>query len=262
VTSVALGRLLTAVGLAALTAKRPGSVSFQVMSRGRIRQVYADGTDQGHVRGMVRAPAALGLPRSPGQGAGARVSLGHLLSPGQLSVIRLDASGRHAQSAVPLATGELDEDVEAFLERSDQVPTALRAEVLLDGEGGVVAAGGALAQLLPDGDPAALEALRARLAGDGLSRLVAAHADDPRALLHAVEPGAELVEAPAPLAWRCRCSRERAAASLRLFPAADLAEMIEAGTPFTVDCDLCGERYPFGVDELSRAFAELAKAEG
>jgi redox-regulated HSP33 family molecular chaperone len=47
-----------------------------------------------------------------------------------------------------------------------------------------------------------------------------------------------------------------------MFSGADLAEMIEAGAPITVDCDLCGTKYPLGVEDLARAFAELAKAEG
>src|SRR5207248_9036352 len=57
------------------------------------------------------------------------------------------------QGQVALVTGEVDEDVEAYLRSSEQVPAALGCEVILDEASRVRAAGGVLVQALPGGDP-------------------------------------------------------------------------------------------------------------
>lgn len=249
---------MTSVGLMALTSKRPGSTSFQVLSKGRTGQIYADATEAGHLRGMIRNRS---LAYPPLAGAAGRIEIAPLVMPGDISVIRQDARGDYAQSAVHLVSGELDLDVAAFALQSDQIPTVVAAEVLLDGEGKVTLAGGVFAQLHPDGDREELEALRRRIAGGALVELLRA-AKDSGALLEAVSPGAVIVEAPALLQWQCRCTYERVRSSLRLFTPADLAEIIEKDEPVVVDCDLCSRQYSVPVAEVVRAFQELVKAEG
>ena len=57
------------------------------------------------------------------------------------------------QGQIALVTGEVDEDIEAYLRTSEQVPSALGCDVLLDGSGRVAAAAGVLVQAMPGGDP-------------------------------------------------------------------------------------------------------------
>jgi molecular chaperone Hsp33 len=211
---------------------------------------------------MVRSPPGLGLPHLPGETRTGRHSIGHLVLPGELSVIRRNARDEYGQSACPLVNGEIDDDVEAQVRQSEQIPTVLRADVLFAPDRSLAVAGGAFVQMLPDGDPDRFGQLERALAGDGFARLLAAHPGDARALLAAIEPEAELVEQPMELVWKCRCSYERAAASLKMFQASELAEMIDENRPVSVDCDLCGAKYPVPVEEITRAFFELVKAEG
>jgi len=53
-----------------------------------------------------------------------------------------------------------------------------------------------------------------------------------------------------PLAFRCRCSRERAPASLTALSKEELEAMIAATSPRSVTCHMCGEDYAFQPDEL------------
>ena len=53
-----------------------------------------------------------------------------------------------------------------------------------------------------------------------------------------------------PARFECRCSRERAADSLKFFNPEERQEMIEAGGQEIV-CHWCGERYQLSPDEIA-----------
>lgn len=256
---VALGRLLTATGLVAVTSKREGTMTAQVTSKGRVRQLVADANEQGHLRGYAR-PADLAFPLTPQERATGRRLVGAAVRPGQLSVVRRSAKGEYGQSAVDAVSGEIDLDMQHYLEHSDQVPTVLAAEVLL-GEEGVEAAAGVLVQAMPDGDLAALDEVRARLANGGLAQMLK-QTDDPQALMALVMPDAEVVEVPTIFVWKCRCSYERVVRSLQMLSPIELAEMIESGAPAEVNCDFCGTEYSVPTPDLQGVFELIAKAKG
>jgi len=256
---VALGRLLTATGLVALTSKQEGTTTTQVTSTGRFRQLTVDANHDGHLRGYAK-PGDVAFPMTKAERERGRPALGASTLPGHLSVVRRNARGQYAQSAVELRSGEIDLDMQHYLEHSTQVPTALAAEVRLEGDA-VTLAGGVLVQAMPDGDLRRLDELREIIADGALLRLLEAH-PDPQDLLRALQPDAEVVEIPVIMQWRCRCSHERVVRSLQLLEPLELAEMIEAEAPVEVSCDFCATKYSVSVDEMRGVFEILAKAKG
>jgi molecular chaperone Hsp33 len=258
--AVALGRLLAGTALLAITGKHEGSTSVQILSKSRIGQIYADCTDDGDARGMARNPD-LAFPVGEAERASGRRSLHLAVHPGRISVVRRVASGEYAQSSTQLVTGEIDEDIESYVVHSDQIPTVVACDVVLGEEDAVVAAGGVLVRTMPDGDRDELGRVADRLRGGALARALEASPSAER-LLELAAPGAEVVDAPSPLRYRCRCSRERVLASLRMFPVEDLASMVGDAKPVEVNCDLCGRKYPVQPEDLLRAFEDLIKAEG
>jgi len=254
---VALGRLLTGTALLATTGKKQGSTSVQILSRARIGSIYADCTDSGAVRGMTKVPH-LAFPLTQVERETMRRILAPAVHPGQISIIRRLGSGEYAQSATPLISGEIDEDLESYLIQSDQIPTLVVCDVVLDGSQ-IERAGGVFVQAMPDGDREALAQLQSKLRGGGLARELVA-LDRAEALLDLI--GAEQVDAPALLRYECRCSRERVLASLRMFPVTDLAEMASENKSVEVGCDLCGKKYPVSPEDLMKAFEDLIKAQG
>src|SRR4029079_9069470 len=82
---------------------------------------------------------------------GGRPRLGDAVGKnGILTVVRDLGLRELYQGQVSLLSGEVDEDVERYLRESEQVPSALSCEVLLDGAE-VVRAAGILVQALPGG---------------------------------------------------------------------------------------------------------------
>lgn len=258
--AVALGRLLTGTALLALTHKREGTTSIQILSRGRIGNLYADCNHKGHVRGMTKRPH-LAFPPAAEERRNGRRALHRAVFPGQISVIRRLPDGEYGQSSTPLVSGEIDEDIESFMINSDQIPSLVVTDVLLDEKSRVTSAAGVLVQAMPDGDPETLLRIRGRLVLGALARTLP-DLGDASALLAHVSADAVEVEEPAPIAYRCHCSRERVLGSLRMFPVTDLAEMVDEGKTVDVNCDLCGKKYPVSPADLQRAFEDLVKAQG
>jgi molecular chaperone Hsp33 len=260
---IALGRLLTAALLIERTSKRRGTTSLQVLTNSRIKQIYGDVTYDGHARGFVKN-ADLSFPVMEGEKHAGRRAISLAVLPGKLSVVRAAESGQFRQSTVELVTGEIDDDVEHFLEHSDQIPTALACEVLMATDEHVELAGGVLVQALPGADLQRLAAIKKRLKdeGDGLAELLRTAKADAHAVMRAIAPDAELVETPLAVAWKCRCSKARVIGALKMLRPEDLAEMLTSVEPIAVSCDLCAATYMVEPTEIEEIFRAMVKAEG
>src|SRR6185503_3485976 len=150
-TTCALGRALTSGLLLATLTKGNERVTVQLVGDGPVGSITVDATDEGDVRGYALHPEA-GPPPS-GPSCHVAETLGR---DGVVNVLRDLGLKERYQGQVALTTGEVDEDIEAYLRMSEQVPSALGCEVLQDGAGQVLAAAGLLVQTLPEGDPDAV----------------------------------------------------------------------------------------------------------
>jgi molecular chaperone Hsp33 len=265
--AVAMARAGSAALLAATLTKGDERVTLQVMGGGPLGQVIADAQGAGEVRMFVRTPAAtipgailLG-PRTAVLRPSVAAAVG---VRGSLSLIRDLGLKERYQGQSPLVSGEIDVDVEDYLDRSEQVPSALACEVALGADGGVEASVGILVQLLPGqgGVEAAglIADCRARLRKGALFVACAAGETDPAELAHAALGADEPIEAldRRPVRFFCPCTAERAASSLALLALAELDEMIVRGQPAEVHCDFCRARYEVPAARLRAIRAEAA----
>ena len=253
---IALGRLITATALVSAVQKRRGLLSLHVVGRGQLRQLFADMTDEGNLRGYVKN-SHVGFSLVPGEDPRLRISVGHAIAPGSCSMIREPERSDYVQSTTDLLSGEIDQDVEAAVRMSDQIVTSLTCDVLLDEKLAVRHAAGIIMQPLPHGDVATLQEIAAKLRDGELAKRLLAHKGDVLAVLKEVAPDAERVEEPRELGWKCRCSIERVRGALKMLTAGDLAEMITSGAPVEVTCDFCGTVYTMGVEDMRVAHDQL-----
>ncbi len=250
--TIALGRLLTATALAGLSQERPGTTSVQVVCRGPFSNIYADVNDQGDLRGFVRNPQ-LALPQTTDDPLHQRHLLAAGVGRGNLAVIREPNQGHFTQSSTELISGELDLDLEHFLRHSEQIPSTLGCEVLLDDDGAVRCAGGLLVQTLPEGDASHLAVLRTMFDDGLLAQVLSDGLADVQTLLTSLIPEAVVVEEPLPLRWQCRCSHDKVLGAVAMLEREELVGMIDRGEPGEVQCDFCARRYELGVEDLQRA---------
>jgi molecular chaperone Hsp33 len=260
--TLALSRGLTAGLLLATLTKDDERVTLQILGDGPLGGVTVDATAAGTARAYVKHPGG-GLKPA----AGGRPSLAAAVGrSGLVNVIR-DVGFREPFSGqIALATGEIDEDVEAYLEKSEQVVSALACDTLVAPNGAVDFAAGILIQALPGSEGAALVAEARALVGGGelLRALVGARRDGEGVVAAVLGDRLGKVQLldRRPVRFDCPCSRARAGGSLALLGQSELAAMILDDGKAEVTCNFCRARYAFDEAELEIIRRETAKPSG
>lgn len=283
-TAVVIARSITAGVLLATLAKGDRErVRVQIAGNGPVGQVMIDAHGDGRVRACVSrtlAPTHLAnrmLGHAPGERPSVAVAVG---SRGHVVVTRDLGLATPYQGSVDIQTGEIDDDLEHYLNASEQLPSVLRTAVVLDQHGHVLRAAGVMAQGFPGIDPTELEPVRARLFG--LDELLVAHArqrptkdscsvDD----LVAFALGQPSREGPAaagerglsdqpfrrmlehPVQFHCPCGPQRARSVLSTLGAADLEALANEQEQTEVRCNFCGRVTTLSAAQVRELAAEL-----
>jgi len=212
-----------------------------------------DGRADGTVRGYAQHPE-VHLPLRPD----GKLDVGGAVGDqGMLHVTRDLGLREPYTGSAPLVSGEIGEDLTAYLWRSEQTPSLVSLGVLVDPDGSVRAAGGLMIQLLPGADPAWSRRLEDNArALSGISRRIEAGLS-PEDMVAVALAGFD----PQPVGrgevrFSCRCSRERVEGLLAALGRQELTQMLEEDEGAEVTCRFCAERYVFGADDLRRLLAD------
>ncbi|MGZ7041974.1 MAG: Hsp33 family molecular chaperone HslO [Thermoanaerobaculia bacterium] len=243
----ALGRALTgSLLLARLLDKnlRNQYVSLRFEGDGPLGIVIAEGTIAGTARGFVGNPVPEhAMP----------VDVGRAIGRGMLTVIRgTPPAGKPYTSQVTLHGSGVAQELTQYLDRSEQIASAVLLGVL-NRRDGVAAAGGIIIQAFPHAGEDAIAAIEERIKeAPPLSTLIEKMPieDVVAQVLHGTDYKQIDASFNVPLSYTCSCSRERALAPLALFGATDLREMIEQGGTEVV-CQFCGRKYAFSASDLA-----------
>ena len=251
--SAALGRTLCAASLMGeMMKEEKATLTIRINGGGPIGSVVAVSDSGGNVRGYVGDPS-VDLPlRSDGKlNVGAAVG-----RDGMLTVSRDIGLKEPYIGSTELVSGEIAEDVTAYLLESEQVPSACALGVLVDTDLSIKAAGGFIVQLMPGADEALIGRLEENIfMMDQLTTIL--DEDGATAIFDQVLKGFEYhIVGETPVAYRCYCSRDRVEEALRCIDDAQLAEMIAEGKDITVSCQFCDQVYRFSPAQLQ----ELAAA--
>ncbi len=253
----AVGKALTSGLLLATLTKGPERVTVQLVGDGPIGSITVDANDAGHVRGYAQRPNATGAWSTHDGRISTADTLGR---QGVVNVTRDLGLKDLYQGQVALVTGEVDEDVEAYLRVSEQVPSALGCEVLLDADGQVAVAGGILVQALPGADPNCVREVQHALRTGRLHELLAAGEREAARIAAGVytEEALEVMGDKREISFKCRCSDERIGEMLMLLGTVDLDELIAENKPAEITCNFCNAIYTVERAELERIRAQVA----
>ena len=260
---------LTALLGAAL--RMEGRFQLQTRSDGIVDMLVVDFDAPDRLRAFARFDAE----RLASEGG--RLSSADLLGHGHLALtIEQGAEQSRYQGVVPLEGQGLEAAADQYFRSSEQIPTVVRLAVAqnVTGAGPLWRAGGFLVQFLPHSEDRRRQAdLHPGDAPEGTVPDAPAEDDawlEAKALAGTIEDH-ELVDPtlsserllyrlfhergvtvfePQPIRDACRCSRERIAAMLRSFSAAERHDMIDADGRVGVTCEFCGTRRDFDPAEF------------
>jgi molecular chaperone Hsp33 len=247
--SAAVGRLVTGATLLGAGLKGLEKLTLQVASDGPLRGLVADvalnAPDEIGARGYARQP----LVDVPLNERG-KFDVGRAVGKGYLQVTRSFEVGQPYVGIVELATGEIGDDLAAYLMTSEQIPSVVALGVLAN-PSGIKAAGGAIAQVLPGANEATIVALeeRARRMPPVTTQIDAgASVEDLVATL-----GGELemrYTREYAVAFTCTCSRERVERALLGLGRDELQKIIVEQPHTEAVCEFCKTAYVLTHDEV------------
>src|SRR5579859_5962331 len=253
----ALGEAVVASLLLAATIKFEGVLSLQLQGPGAVQLLLAQCTSGLGVRGLARyredfeAGAA-----TTGDGQPRLVGAGNLT----VTLESNDGSQRY-QGIVPMSGPRLADSLQIYFENSEQLPTRLWLHA--DEHG----AAGMLLQRLPGerstavsgvagADPPAIDdawrrvqLIGATLTAEELRSL--ADAEIVRRLFN--EDDVRIFE-PAPVYFRCRCSRERVGGMLQGLGETETRSILAERGEVEVRCDFCNRAYVFDAVDVAQLF--------
>jgi molecular chaperone Hsp33 len=248
-----LGEAVAASLLLAATIKFDGVLSLQLQGEGPVHLLLAQCTSGLGVRGLARyreEETAAKISDSSG--------FTELLGSGNLTVtLETDDKAQRYQGIVPITGPRLSSSLQRYFENSEQLPT--RLWLFANGHG----ATGMLLQRLPsDGgtavrhDEAAVDDAwrRVQLIGDTLTAeelLTLADTEILHRLFH--EDDLRLYE-PAPVYFRCRCSRERVGGMLQGLGEQETRSVLLERGEVEVRCDFCNRAYLFDAVDVAQLF--------
>jgi molecular chaperone Hsp33 len=252
--TAAVGRLTTGAALFAANLQGNERVSLQITGNGPIGTLAADGWLLDERTIGARGYARNGRVELPIDARG-KFNVAGAIGAGSLQVTRSSEGGPPYVGVVPLASGEIAEDIAAYLERSEQIPSVVALGVLAN-PNGVVAAGGILAQVLPGADERALADLERRaLAMPPVTQLIAEGADA-QALLHALLGETTLrAQRCVGVQFACRCNRAKVESVLLGLGTEELLALTRERDLTETTCEYCKTRYVFSAQEI-RVLAE------
>lgn len=255
VVTAALGRLLTATSLMGNALKGEDStITVKIDGNGPSGAIIAVADSRGDVRGY----AVNSVVEIPIKDNGKLDVSGAVGTDGTLYVIKDLGMKEPYNGFVPIATGEIAEDIAAYYAVSEQIPTVCALGVLVNPDLTVRVAGGYIIQLLPAayGYDEVIDKLEENIK---VMKPITTLLDEGKDILEIVKialNGFEVeVLSEQEATYKCNCSRERFESALKSLNREELQEMANEMEKAETVCQFCGSVYSFTRDEI-RSFLE------
>ncbi|MBQ9249649.1 MAG: Hsp33 family molecular chaperone HslO [Oscillospiraceae bacterium] len=250
--AAALGRTLCGASLLGESLKEENAtLTIRINGGGPIGSVVAVSDSSGYVRGYVENPGVQLPLRSDG-----KLDVGGAVGRDGMLTVSRDLGLREPYiGSTELVSGEIAEDLTAYLLESEQVPSACALGVLVDTNRSIKAAGGFIVQLMPGAPEEMIDRLEENIfLMDQLTTILSEDGTD--ALFQQVLKGFDYhLVGEAEVGYRCYCSRERVEEALSCIDDRELLEMIGEAKPIHVNCQFCDTDYSFTPEDL-RALLE------
>ncbi len=258
VATAALGRTLLATSMLGNDLKSDrNSLTVQVRGGGPLGNIIAVSDENGNVRGYCAKPQ-LDLPLRSTDGK-LDVS-GAVGRNGSLVVIKDIGIGEPYVGQIPLATGEIAEDITKYLAESEQVPSACALGVLVDRDYSVLAAGGYIISLMPGAEENIIVKLEENLVkAKAVTTRLNEGASMKDIILEVLDGFEVKFLEENEVEYRCNCSRERVETALISMGLEELTKLRDEGEVSEITCQFCDEVYRFTPQEVGELIIKATK---
>ena len=159
-----------------------------------------------------------------------------------------------------LVSGEIAEDLSAYLVESEQIPAACGLGVLVDTDHSVKAAGGFLVQLMPGATEDEITRLEKNIgAMPGITTLLQQGKSIPDILNMALDGfNPELLDSTR-IDYCCDCSLDRVERTIRSLGKKEVEKLRDEDPIAEVNCQFCGKQYKVDLNDLLKNWPDTVE---
>lgn len=248
VVTAAEGRLLTAASIMGTLLKSKGdSITLRTEGKGPVGTLIAVSDGSGNVKGYMTNPV-VELPLNK---LGKLDVAGAVGTNGCLYVIRDMGMKEPYIGQVPLASGEIAEDITNYYATSEQIPTVCGLGVLVNPDLTVRAAGGFLVQLLPGATDEMIDKLEENINQlPAVSKMIESGMTPEQIAMRVLQGFEPEVLDSYEMDYVCDCSKERVERAIISLGKKEIQDMIDEEEQIEVGCQFCDKKYIFTRHDL------------
>ncbi|HEY8435554.1 MAG TPA: Hsp33 family molecular chaperone HslO [Haloplasmataceae bacterium] len=243
--TAALGRTLIIGAMMGAMLKDDQRLTIRIKGDGPIGEILVDARANGNVRGYVANP--LVHYQYPDGKLNVAQTVG---TKGEIQVIKDLGLKDFYTSSIELVSGELGEDFTYYFAKSEQIPSAVGAGVLVETDNRVRAAGGFILQLLPGATEETINTIEKRLSQMMPVSEMVDKGYTPEQMVEVLAGDDHHILSKQPVQFFCDCSKDRFGKSLASLGKETLNEMIEEDGKAEIVCHFCRSKYGFTKEEL------------
>ena len=249
VVSAALGRLLTAACLMGSALKgKDDSVTLRINGGGPAGTILAVSDSSGNVRGYAVNPVV----EIPLNDKGKLDVAGAVGTDGALTVIKDLGLKDPYVGQIPIASGEIAEDITSYFAVSEQIPTVCALGVLVNPDLTIRRAGGFIIQLLPTADDSVIDLVEKCIEGiEPVTKMLDSKMTPEEICRHVLANFELEVLDEAQPEYRCNCSRDRVSKALISMGREELSDIMKDERT-EVCCQFCDKKYVFTPSDIAK----------
>ena len=249
VVSAALGRLLTAACLMGSALKgKDDSVTLRINGGGPAGTILAVSDSSGNVRGYAVNPVV----EIPLNDKGKLDVAGAVGTDGALTVIKDLGLKDPYVGQIPIASGEIAEDITSYFAVSEQIPTVCALGVLVNPDLTIRRAGGFIIQLLPTADDSVIDLVEKCIEGiEPVTKMLDSKMTPEEICRHVLANFELEVLDEAQPEYRCNCSRDRVSKALISMGREELSDIMKDERT-EVCCQFCDKKYVFTPADIAK----------
>ena len=249
VVSAALGRLLTAACLMGSALKgKDDSVTLRINGGGPAGTILAVSDSSGNVSGYAVNPVV----EIPLNDKGKLDVAGAVGTDGALTVIKDLGLKDPYVGQIPIASGEIAEDITSYFAVSEQIPTVCALGVLVNPDLTIRRAGGFIIQLLPTADDSVIDLVEKCIEGiEPVTKMLDSKMTPEEICRHVLADFELEVLDEAQPEYRCNCSRDRVSKALISMGREELSDIMKDERT-EVCCQFCDKKYVFTPADIAK----------
>jgi molecular chaperone Hsp33 len=235
VSAYLLSKNITAATLISSTLKGQERIVVETEGNGPVARIYSEASQIGEVRGFVAYNREKSIEEIS--------HFDEAIGIGLLKVSRvLYNEPEPITGIVPIATGDIAKDIAHYYLQSEQIPTAILIDTIMNDKGFIDLSGGLLVQALPGADETEIERVDEAVRQLGNITDYLKSDDRPLDILEDILPFEFAETKTSQVDFFCRCTKDRFIDKLTTLSPHDLKDMQKEGQNELV-CQFCGTKY-------------------